>query len=140
MPKKICDRFLIILPPSNGYMGRVLNIRIKKFEYKINSVGIINISSLSSIIKNIIKIKFVLGPARATMIFFITSKFAFNIFLLKFSVSILKETIKPRGNNLNDCTLNPNNNPDYSMSGFHVIEQKSLKEYIYFYFYLCKKK
>ena len=36
-PIFICKIFLIILPPSNGYIGNRLNITIKKFVYIIVS-------------------------------------------------------------------------------------------------------
>lgn len=81
-PNKIYVIFFIILPPSNGYIGSILNRNIKIFEYIINSIGISNILSIFDLLKINIKIIFVNGPAIATINFFITNRLDLSIFLL----------------------------------------------------------
>mgnify|MGYP004538233435 FL=1 len=78
-PVNMYNRLFKILPPSNGYIGNKLNIISSRLAYII--VISVKMPKFNLSVINII-IKFVIGPALATIIFFISNKFAFNIFLL----------------------------------------------------------
>ena len=78
-PNCICNIPLRNLPPSNGYIGNKLNNISNILDYIINNLlnTPISIFHVASIIMAL-----VIGPAKATIIFFISNKFPCFIFLL----------------------------------------------------------
>ena len=76
LPTNICNMDFSILPPSNGYIGIKLNKINNKLEYII-----IKFENIPTFIfkDKIIIIKFVIGPAKATIAFFISKILAFFI-------------------------------------------------------------